>query len=77
MASHCSTLAGRIPQTEEPGGLQTVGAQSQTRLSTWHIGLCHAQVGVWTEIHTSSHRCGLSLVQCFSGTSRKGYVCSL
>ena len=26
----------RIPQTEEPGGLQSMGSQSQTRLSDWH-----------------------------------------
>jgi len=25
MATHSSTLAWRIPQTEEPGGLQSVG----------------------------------------------------
>ena len=35
MATHSSTLAWRIPWTEEPGGLQCVGvAQSWTRLST-------------------------------------------
>ena len=33
MATHCSTLAWRIPWTEEPGGLQSMGSQSQTRLS--------------------------------------------
>ena len=27
MAAHCSTLAWRIPWTEEPGGLQSVGSQ--------------------------------------------------
>ena len=30
MATHCSILAWRIPWTEEPGGLQTRGSQSQT-----------------------------------------------
>ena len=25
MATHCSNLAWRIPRTEEPGGLQSVG----------------------------------------------------
>ena len=29
-----SILASRIPWTEEPGGLQSMGLQSQTRLST-------------------------------------------
>ena len=31
-ATHSSILAWRIPWTEEPGGLQSVGSQSQTRL---------------------------------------------
>ena len=30
MATHSSILALRIPQTEEPGGLQFMGSQSQT-----------------------------------------------
>ena len=29
MATHSSTLAWRIPWTEEPGGLQSMGSQSQ------------------------------------------------
>ena len=33
MATHSSILAWRIPQTEEPGGLQSMGSQSRTRLS--------------------------------------------
>ena len=32
MATHSSVLAWRIPRTEEPGGLQSVGSQSLTRL---------------------------------------------
>ena len=32
-AAHSSILAGRIPWTEEPGGLQSTGLESQTRLS--------------------------------------------
>ena len=27
MATHCSTLAWKIPWTEEPGGLQSMGSQ--------------------------------------------------
>ena len=34
MATHPSSLAWRIPWTEEPGGLQSMGCKSQTRL-TW------------------------------------------
>ena len=40
VASHSSILAWRIPWTEEPGGLQSLGLQSQTRLkqlSTAHV----------------------------------------
>ena len=32
MATHSSILAWRIPWTEAPGGLQSIGSQSQTRL---------------------------------------------
>ena len=32
MATHSSILAWRIPWTEEPGGLQSMGSQSRTRL---------------------------------------------
>ena len=32
MATHSSILAWRIPWPEEPGGLQTIGSQSQTQL---------------------------------------------
>ena len=32
MAPHSSTLAWKIPWTEEPGGLQFVGSQSRTQL---------------------------------------------
>jgi len=30
MATHSNILAWEIPQTEEPGGLQSMGPQSQT-----------------------------------------------
>ena len=33
MAPHSSTLAWKIPWTEEPGRLQSMGSQSRTRLS--------------------------------------------
>ena len=33
MATHSSMLAWRIPWTEEPGGLQSDGSQSQTQLN--------------------------------------------
>ena len=40
-ATHSSMLAWRIPWTEEPGGLQSTGSQSQAlpkQLSTHHKG---------------------------------------
>ena len=33
MATHSRILAWRIPRTEEPGGLQSIGSQSWTRLN--------------------------------------------
>ena len=33
MATHSSILAWKIPWTEEPGQLQSMGSQSRTRLS--------------------------------------------
>ena len=33
MATQSSVLAWRIPRREEPGGLQSMGSQSQTQLS--------------------------------------------
>ena len=43
MAPHSSILAWRIPETEEPGGLQSMGSPSRTRLSdftfTFHFSL--------------------------------------
>ena len=41
MAPHSSTLAWKIPWTEEPGGLQSMGvAKSQTRLSDFTFTHC-------------------------------------
>ena len=32
MATHSSTLAWKVPWTEEPGGLPSMGSKSRTRL---------------------------------------------
>ena len=43
MAIYSSILTWEIPQTEEPGRLQCMGLQSQTRLSDWaytHLVRC-------------------------------------
>ena len=42
MAIHSSTIARKIPWTEEPGRLQSMGSQSRTRLSNFTLrGLSH------------------------------------
>ena len=43
MATHSGILAWRTPWTEEPGGLQSTGMQSQTRLS---------RLSMYTHTHT-------------------------
>ena len=40
MTTHCSILAWRIPWTEEPGRLQSMGLQSWTRLKQLNTHLC-------------------------------------
>ena len=47
MATHPSILAWRIIWTEEPGGLQSMGSESQTRLS--------ASTRAHTHTHTHTH----------------------
>ena len=37
MVTHSSTLAWKIPWIEEPGGLQSMGSQSQTQLSNLYF----------------------------------------
>ena len=40
MATHSGILAWRLPWTEEPGGLQSLGAaKSRTQLSNFHFSL--------------------------------------
>ena len=40
MVTHSSILAWRIPWTEEPGGLQSMGLQSQTGLKQVGMHAC-------------------------------------
>ena len=40
MTTHSSIFAWKIPWTEEPGGLQSLGSQSRTQLSTY-MGAIH------------------------------------
>ena len=44
IAPHSSTLAWKIPRMEEPGGLQSMGSQSQTRLSVFTVSLSHSRL---------------------------------
>ena len=39
MATHSSNLTWRIPWIEEPGGLQSMGSQSQTQLSNFNFNI--------------------------------------
>ena len=40
MATHSSIFAWRIPWTEQPGGLQSMGLKSQTRLKPLIMHAC-------------------------------------
>ena len=56
MATHSSILAWRILWTEEPGGLQSMGSQSQTWLSN-----SHTHTYTHTHTHTHTHTGSLQL----------------
>ena len=43
MATHSSTLAWRIPWTEEPGGLQSMGSQESDMTEQ----LTHTHTSLW------------------------------
>ena len=50
MATHPTILLWRVPWTEEPGGLQSIGLQSQTRLKRLCMHACDLQTlscGMW------------------------------
>ena len=54
MAPHSSTLAWKTPWTEEPGGLQSMGLHSQTRLSdftfTFHFHALEKQIATHSSV---------------------------
>ena len=54
MAPHSSTLAWRIPQMEEPGGLQSMGSRSRTRLSdflfTFHFHALEKEMATYSGV---------------------------
>ena len=52
MAPHSSTLAWKIPWTEEPGGLPSMGSQSRTRLSDLAAAYIHIHTYIRVHIYT-------------------------
>ena len=47
MATHSSVLAWRIPGTAEPGGLPSMGSQSQTQLKRLSSSSCSSRFLLW------------------------------
>ena len=59
MAVHSRIFAWKMPWTEEPGGLQSMGSQSQTLLSTCTHASSHMiHVDVWQK-----HYCKVIILQ--------------
>ena len=58
MATHSSILAWRILWTEETGGLQSMGLQSQTRLSMHTLALSVLEPGMLNIFHCSARARG-------------------
>ena len=54
MEPHSSTLAWKIPWAEEPGGLQSVGLQSRTRLNdftfTFHFHALETEMATHSSV---------------------------
>ena len=54
MAPHSSTLAWKIPWTEEPGRLQSMGSKSWTRLSnftfTFHLDTLEKEMAAHSNV---------------------------
>ena len=63
MATHASIHAWRIPWTEEPGGQQSMGSQSWTRLKQLNINsvnftlLCCAVLCLVAQLHLTGVGC--------------------
>ena len=51
MAPHSTTLAWKIPWMEEPGGLHSMGLQSQTRLSGLHFHGLKKEMATHSNVH--------------------------
>ena len=65
MASHSSILAWRIPWTEEPGRLQSMGSQrirhNRVTAHMTQISLCrlNLSLSLWLKIISQQHSAGL------------------
>ena len=71
MATHSSFLAWRIPGTGEPGGLQSMGSQSRTRLSdVTFTFLFHSPVYRWSITRTTYY---YHLLHCCSSAPQPPY----
>ena len=55
MATHSSTLSGKIPWSEEPGRLRSVGPQSQTRLRDFSWSSCVERSVTRRRLHLIIH----------------------
>ena len=49
MATHANIIAWRIPWTEDPGGLQSMGLQSRTRLEQLTLSLLFSRLSIFSE----------------------------
>ena len=74
MATHSSTLAWRIPWTEEPGRPQSTGSQSRTRLSDFTFTLSSVIPSLITALlRLSCHH----FLMCFSFTNSGFFMISI
>ena len=53
MATHSSIIGWRIPWTEEPGGLQSMGSQSWRGRSDWHFHFFFSYIFRGLEVKTT------------------------
>ena len=72
VATHLSIVAWRIPWTEEPGGLQSLGLQSQTRLSDLKKKKKALDQCVSRKLAVSNH-----IPLCVEGQRRNQIVCTI
>ena len=51
MATHSSTLAWKIPWTEEPGGLQSMGSRLSDFTFTFHFHALEKEMATHSSVH--------------------------